>query len=148
MSLDIYLNSDTKRPRKPGSGIFIREAGKTIEISREEWDRRNPDREPVTYTPEATETYELYHDNITHNLSAMAGQAGLFDLLWRSEGKTAEDLISPLMAGYRKLYCRPYRFKKLNPENGWGTYDQLVEFTGNFLLACIRHPKAKVEISR
>lgn len=30
-----------------GSGIFIRERGAIKEITREEWDRRNPGREPV-----------------------------------------------------------------------------------------------------
>lgn len=30
-----------------GSGIFVRENGATREITREEWDRRNPGREPV-----------------------------------------------------------------------------------------------------
>lgn len=34
-----------------GSGIFVRENGACIEISREEWDRRNPGREPVIYKP-------------------------------------------------------------------------------------------------
>ncbi len=31
----------------PGSGIFVRRLGTTVEISREEWDRLNPGREPV-----------------------------------------------------------------------------------------------------
>ena len=30
-----------------GSGIFVRENGATVEITEEEWNRRNPDREPV-----------------------------------------------------------------------------------------------------
>lgn len=32
-----------------GSGIFVRENGRNIEITREEWDRRNPGREPVVF---------------------------------------------------------------------------------------------------
>ena len=35
-----------------GSGIFVRRNGATVEISEEEWDRENPDREPVRVLPE------------------------------------------------------------------------------------------------
>lgn len=39
---------DTPDPKEScGSGIFIRENGTNREITREEWDRRNPGREPV-----------------------------------------------------------------------------------------------------
>lgn len=34
------------------SGIFVREFGATVEISREEWDRRNPRREPAVWLGE------------------------------------------------------------------------------------------------
>jgi len=34
-----------------GSGIFVRRNGATVEISREEWDRLNPNREPVVAKP-------------------------------------------------------------------------------------------------
>ena len=34
-----------------GSGIFVRENGSTVEITEEEWRRRNPDREPVRFLP-------------------------------------------------------------------------------------------------
>ena len=38
-----------KKPIKEsvGSGIFVRRNGATVEISEEEWQRENPDREPV-----------------------------------------------------------------------------------------------------
>jgi hypothetical protein len=43
-------------PPSLGSGIFIRENGAVQEISREEWDRRHPGREPYVVTkPEAKE---------------------------------------------------------------------------------------------
>lgn len=34
-----------------GSGIFVRRNGATVEVSREEWDRMNPGREPVRVSP-------------------------------------------------------------------------------------------------
>lgn len=43
------IDRDSDDPQDEGinSGIFVRENGMTKEISREEWDRRNPGREPV-----------------------------------------------------------------------------------------------------
>jgi len=40
------------RMEGPGTGIFIRERGTTKEISEEEWQERNPDREPVRVVSE------------------------------------------------------------------------------------------------
>lgn len=44
-------DADEREPSAVGSGIFIRERGVTKEVSREEWDRRNPGRKPVVYRP-------------------------------------------------------------------------------------------------
>lgn len=40
-----------------GSGIFVRENGATVEISEEEWYRRNPGREPVRVLKESENTH-------------------------------------------------------------------------------------------
>lgn len=32
-----------------GSGIFVREFGATVEITEEEWYKRNPDRKPIIF---------------------------------------------------------------------------------------------------
>lgn len=45
-------DADERGPSKIGSGIFVRRNGTNVEISREEWDRMNPGREPVVYKPE------------------------------------------------------------------------------------------------
>jgi len=37
----------------PGTGIFVRNLGSTVEISDEEWQRDNPGREAVRFRPEA-----------------------------------------------------------------------------------------------
>lgn len=36
-----------------GSGIFVRENGANVEITREEWDRRNLERKPVMLKKES-----------------------------------------------------------------------------------------------
>jgi hypothetical protein len=151
MSLDVYLELEGHTVPKTGSGIFIRENGSTREISREEWDERNPDREPVIFQSEEEETTRVYHANITHNLNAMADDAGLYMYLWKPENlgiTKAQELIKPLEEGLALLKSDPTRFRKFNPENRWGTYEGLVEFVSSYLEACKEYPEAKVEVWR
>lgn len=151
MSLDVYLKSETPFWKQATSGIFIREGGKTFEISREEWDRRKPGVEPVAVVNQDDMTNDLYHDNITHNLTTMAKEAGIYKELWRPEELGVEkawQLICPLSAGLVTLLRDPAHFKTFDPENGWGNYDVLVEFVKNYLRACIDNPDAKVEVCR
>ena len=148
MSLDVYLTL-------PGvsvsveARIFIREDGQTKEITREEWDRRYPDREPFTVAQDDSEG--VYSANITHNLNQMADAAGLYQALWRPEeiGIThAAQLIEPLSVGLELLRSNPARFATLNPANGWGSYDGLVRFVADYLEACASYPSAEVSVSR
>lgn len=98
-----------------------------------------------------TKPTEIFSENITHNLGKMAGAAGLYEALWRPEeiGITkAAQLIPILSEGYARLIKDPEEFKKLNPANGWGSYDGLVSFVRHYLDACINNPDADIEVSR
>lgn len=78
------------------------------------------------------------------------GQA-CYKHLWRPEEvgvSTAAQLIEPLRDGLELLRAYPDRFKKLNPPNGWGTYDGLVHFVEQYLKACEANPSATIEVSR
>ena len=93
----------------------------------------------------------LYTDNITHNLGQMAEKAGLYIYLWRPDehGLTkAKQLIPFLKKGLEKLQSTPEIFKELNPENGWGTYEHLVKFVEEYILACDKYPESTIDISR
>lgn len=97
------------------------------------------------------ETPCFYQANITHNLGEMANEAGIYKALWRPEelGITkAVDLVPILNAGLSKLKNDPDRFKKFNPENGWGSYEGLVKFVEDYIVACVEYPNADIEISR
>lgn len=154
MSLDVYLESDTPFKKARGSGIFVRESGDApcVEISEEEWFQRFPDREPARVRRDDNEeTSTLYSRNITHNLTDMAEAAGLYKHLWRPEeiGITkARELILPLVDGLERLRADADKFKKFNPENGWGTYEGLVKFVSDYVKACCDHPAAKVRVCR
>jgi hypothetical protein len=149
MSLDVSLIVDAPVIREH-SGIFIRENGSVREISRDDWDERNPGHEP-TIADQMAETDQVYSGNITHNLNTMAEAAGIYKHLWRPDEigiELASQLIEPLRAGLKSLRDYPETYKQFNPENGWGDYDGLVRFVAGYLAACEQHPDARVSVSR
>jgi len=148
MSLDVYLLVKKPIIKKASSGIFVRENGQTKEITQEEWNGRNPDRKPATFQQEETETKEVYSANITHNLGKMAMDACIYEHLWRPNVLKANELIEPLRQGLHNLKSEPERYKKFNPENGWGSYEVFVEFIEKYLNACYQYPDSEVMVSR
>lgn len=146
MSLDIYLISDRPITRR-SSGIYIRENGRTKEISIAEWNAKNPDCLAMYEEPEI-ETNEVFRGNITHNLSEMAKAAGIYDCLWNTEDVKANVVIDSLREGLHKLKLEPEKYKQYNPKNGWGDYDLLVNFISNYLDACYLNPDARIEMSK
>lgn len=147
MSLDISLT--IKYPiKKRGTGVFVREDGKNKELTPDEVLDRWPDAE-VTY--QQIETNEVFDWNITHNLGKMADKAGLYDALWRPDEqgyKYAKDIVNILEDGLKELQSHPDLFKSMNPENGWGSYEGLVECVKAYLVACKKYPDAEIEVDR
>ena len=101
----------------------------------------------------------------------MADKAGLYEALWRPhrlidgynipekdhnaehefEDKQeirAKDIIPYIKEGLSKLRDNPNKFKKFNPENGWGSYEGLLNFTQNYLDACEENPESIVKVWR
>ncbi len=149
MSLDVSLISKTKKIKMSGTGVFVRDNGATRELSFEEVSEKFPNA--IISTTKEIETNEVYTANITHNLNKMAMRVGLYQVLWRPEELglcRAKELIEPLSDGLRVLYKNAVELEKINPENKWGNYDNLVEFTENYLEACYEYPDARVEVSR
>lgn len=90
---------------------------------------------------------ELWSGNVTHNLGAMADAAGIYDAMWRPKEHgitTAGQMIDPLGRGLASMKAEPEKDTILNPKNGWGTYDGLVEFVARLIDECKKAPKAKV----
>ena len=99
----------------------------------------------------ATRPTEVFSANITHNLGKMAEEAGLYEALWRPEeiGVTlAGYLVAQLSAGLSALKADPEKYKRFNPENGWGNYEGLVKFVEEYLDACENSPDATVRVCR
>lgn len=93
----------------------------------------------------------VFDANITHNLTGMAEEAGIYQHLWHPEdiGITrAWQLIEPLRIGIALMKVERLRFKKHDAINGWGTYDNFVPWVEEYLAACERTPEAYVSVSR
>lgn len=144
MGLDVYLVSTTPVKRK-STGVFFRENGKTIELTPEQVLDRWTDAKVKEVEHETT---EVYADNITHNLNKMAEECGLYEPLWRPSVSKAKELITKLEKGIKKLKENPDKFKKFNPENGWGNYEGLLRFAENYLQACINNPETEIKVWR
>lgn len=94
---------------------------------------------------------EVYGSNITHNLGAMAKEAGIYEHLWFPDKLNIEkalELIEPLRAALALLKSDPERFKKHDASNGWGTYEHFVPFVEQYLQACEENQNAEVRVSR
>ena len=100
----------------------------------------------------------IFSMNITHNLGKMAGAVelsngmSLYDVLWRpdeQEGLSfARDISELLDEGWNILLSDPEKYKRYNPENGWGSYDGLCNFVYNYRNACWDNPDAELRVSR
>lgn len=90
---------------------------------------------------------EVFEANITHNLTEMAEEAGIYNHLWHPDriGLTkACELVEPLEVGLALLKSDPARFEAFNAKNGWGTYKHFVPFVEKCLNACKDFPDANV----
>jgi hypothetical protein len=104
-----------------------------------------------------TKPCSVFTQNITHNLGKMAGNVvfedglTLYDILWRPDEHGfvyAKGIADYLDIGFNILLSEPEHFKTFNPENGWGSYEGLLNFVYNYRNACWDNPEAELSISR
>jgi len=93
----------------------------------------------------------VFKANVTHNLVPMAKEAGIYGIIWRAGEngiKYAKQLIKPLSDAIEIMESDPQRFKKYNPENGWGDYEGFLSWLKRYLTACKDHKEALVSVFR
>jgi len=93
----------------------------------------------------------VWERNITHNLNKMAKKAKLYKVMWKPEKlgvDTAEKAIPYLEKGLKKLKRKKDKLLKYQPENGWGTYDDLLQFVEDYLNNCRQHPDSQIYITK
>jgi hypothetical protein len=107
-----------------------------------------------------TKPCSVFTANITHNLGRMASEVKiysgdsevtLYDILWRPDEKgftKANDIADMLGLGLVELVRFPEKYKQYNPENGWGSYEGLVQFVRQYHSACIDNMEAELQVSR
>lgn len=108
-----------------------------------------------------TKPSSVWNYNITHNLGEMARavvvdpdleeQLTLYHVLWRPEEydlHLAHEISDYLNVGYQMLVADPIRYKAMNPENGWGSYEGLCRFVYEYRNACWDNPFAELRVSR
>jgi hypothetical protein len=106
-----------------------------------------------------TQPVSVYSGNITHNLGKMAREVivdsekslTLYNILWRPDESGfvyAKEISDYLDLGWNILLSDPEKYKRYNPENGWGSYDGLCDFVYKYRNACWDNPEAELRISR
>jgi hypothetical protein len=133
--------------------------------------------------PHCTKEHEIpgesvWSRNITHNLTKIASEAGIYEAMWRPYqvvdpaaamvGKDADeagqhetarriedqitvrarDLEATLSAGLARLQDNPAHYAQWEPANKWGSVRGLIEFVTAYLNAIREYPDAIVSVSR
>jgi hypothetical protein len=97
-------------------------------------------------TGRVTTSDELTWWNYTSNCAGMWRQAGA-DLA-AFDGDPASECAPLLKAAIEVMENEPETFRAMNPPNGWGDYDSLVERLKALLKDFEEHPEAIVRVSR
>lgn len=166
MSLDVSLYAQEPEQKVKGTGIFVRENGGNVELTVEQVKEKFPNYE-FDSSPDIVFEDCVFEYNITHNLNKMAMECGLYEAMWRpymlhpdfttevdeykfesSHEMKASDIEQKLSEGLTELENNPEKYKEFNPENGWGTYDGLVQFAKKYLEVVNDYPNAIIETSR
>jgi hypothetical protein len=110
--------------------------------------------------------HEVNGLNVTHNLGKMASHVivrhitidnpmdsvlTLYDLTWNfveSDYKVGSDISESLYRAIRYMVAHKKQLLKYDSQNGWGTYDGLLNFTIGLLEITLRYPDEIIEVSK
>lgn len=90
---------------------------------------------------------DVYEDNITYNLAPMYYKC--IDInggLKALNGMKCKDAVPVLNRAIDDLIENKEEYEKLNPENGWGSYEGLLKSLKSLRIACLENPSGKVEV--
>lgn len=94
---------------------------------------------------------DQWHD-CSHNVREIAIAVGIYSQLWRGENhpeiQRCCHLVEPLDKAIAFLKDNRNDLLHLNPENGWGSVDSLLQFLKDLRASCQLHRRKKFAISR
>lgn len=90
---------------------------------------------------------DIFSANYTHNVIPMWKEAGVFEVLYESQGRKARDIVETLKKGVDHMRDNPAIFINLNPKNGWGSYETALPWLQNLVEQCLKNPDAEIHIS-
>jgi hypothetical protein len=85
--------------------------------------------------------------NYTYNVSKMYSKAMGGFTINHLHGKKAIEAVKILQSGIIEMSKNPNEYKKLNPENGWGSYEGAKRFLKDIMNACLDYPESIVYVS-
>lgn len=88
--------------------------------------------------------------NITHNLAPMAKALGIYTYLWHPEKKNlvfAHELTNIIDDAIIEMKSNPDKYKTYDSANGWGVYDDFLNFLEKLRIASIQFPDSRIQIS-
>lgn len=95
----------------------------------------------------AKRVVDVYEDNITYNLAPMYYKCIDIDGgLKALNGMKCKDAVPVLNRAIDDLIENKEEYEKLNPKNGWGSYEGLLKSLKSLRIACLENPSGKVEI--
>lgn len=89
---------------------------------------------------------ELFHANITHNMTSLWEALGIYEQLYKSHGKYANDIYEKVRRALDALTIDPEFYKQYDSPNGWGTYDNAVSFLSKVVRACEENPGSLINV--
>lgn len=90
----------------------------------------------------------IFDANYTHNVTPMWHLAGCYEALYESHGKQAREVLPAIHDALHRMRGNPAAYIKLNPKNGWGSYDTAVEWLAKLYVEFCKHPDATIGVSR
>lgn len=147
MSLDLDIIS-SKPIKHKGTGVYVRTDGETVELKTlDEVRAYFPETDLSNISEVEYEDNIVWHGNITHNLGQMANnipidEKTLYYYLWRP-GEIGfkyvnKNYINAIKTGYEYIKNNKEKLEKFNASNGWGTYDNLLNFVKS-LYECLNN---------
>lgn len=83
--------------------------------------------------------------NYTHNVGPMLHDAGI-DWNGKMNNLPVSEALPILEAGISKLESNPEYYRSMNPENGWGSYDGMMEWLAVIRKQMKAHPEGVVRV--